>query len=130
MHTFDFSDYGLSFKGTRLTAISQTSIKLYFTVTDAEKFADTTVTLGGKELGFTDYNGGAYKYIQIDGLPAKNIFDTYTLNFSCGNNSVSKKYSAANYYNAIMTDNTYDVHEKNAVKTMYNYSKSASAVLS
>ena len=129
MNAFDFSDYGLSFEGTKLTATASTAIRLFFKVRDAEKFADTTVTLGGKNLEFKDYNGGIYKYITISGLAAKNIFDTYTLNFSNGNNSLSAKYSAANYYNYIMENANYKANDKNAVKTMYNYSKSASEVL-
>ena len=127
--SFDFTDnYGMEFYGASLSATSKTNIKLYFSVTDSDVFASTTASSGGKELPFITDTTGRYKYIEISGIPAKNIFDPNTITFTNGTSSVDRVYSAANYYNSILDDNK-DANTVAILKAMYKYSASAAGVL-
>ncbi len=130
INTSSLDDYGVKFEGTILKTTSKAEIELFFTVTDSELFNNTSVQIGGKNYCFTDYNGGRYKLITITGISAKNIFDPYTLTFTNGSNTLDTVYSAKNYYNRILNDDTYSEQAIDALKAMYIYSESAKAVLS
>ncbi len=123
----DLSAYGLRYAGATMSATSQTTIRLFFTVTDQEKFDDTTVKIGENNASFLET--GTYKYIEITGISAKDIFNSYTISFTNGDDSASAVYSAANYYNAVVNGNGYTDAFKNVVKAMYHYSQSAASVL-
>ena len=75
--SFDFKDnYGMKYYGASMSTTSKTVIRLYFTVTDSDVFASTTASVGGNTLPFFTDTSGRYKYIEISGISAKNIFDS------------------------------------------------------
>ena len=127
----DFNALGIEFAGANLATTSQTEIRLSFTVKNENLFASTTASVGGRNIAFTDYetNGNVYKRIIIDKISAKNTFDPITVTFTNGNNTVSRVYSAVNYYNTIMTYQGANTKSKEATKAMYLYSMSAAARL-
>ena len=120
------ADYGISFYSASLVATSKTAIRLYFTVTDAEKFANTTVTVGGTKLDFVPKDGKYY--VQISGIVARNIFATYEITFANGSNTHAESYSAINYLKAVenSSDTSFDVL-KVIMNAMYNYAESTAA---
>lgn len=120
--------YGISYYGASMSTTSKTVIRLYFTVTDSDSFSLTSASAGGKDLPFYTDTTGRYKYIEISGISAKNIFDTNTVTFTNGTNSVDRVYSAANYYNYTLNQNQ-DAKVIDILKAMYNYSVSAAEVL-
>lgn len=127
--SFDFNDnYGMKYYGASMSTTSKTVIRLYFTVTDSDLFDSTTALVGGKSLPFLTDVSGRYKYIEISGISAKNIFDPNTVTFTNGTNSVDRVYSAANYYNYTLNQNQ-DAKTIEILKAMYNYSASAAGVL-
>lgn len=128
----DFIDaLGIQFAGANLATTSQTEIRLSFSVINEDLFSATTASVGGRNIAFTDYetNGNVYKRIIIDKISAKNTFDPITVTFTNGNNTVSRVYSAVNYYNALLSNQYADTNAKNATKAMYLYSMSAAARL-
>ena len=130
INSFDFTaDYGMDFYATSLSTTSKTVIRLYFSVTDSDKFESTAAETGGKTLPFLNDTSGRYKYIEISGISAKKIFDPYTITFTNGTNSTDRVYSAANYYNYMLNQNT-DAKTQAILRAMYNYSASATGVLS
>ena len=127
--SFDFNDnYGMKYYGASMSTTSKTVIRLYFTVTDSDLFDSTTALVGGKSLPFLTDVSGRYKYIEISGISAKNIFDPNTVTFTNGTNSVDRVYSSANYYNYTLNQNQ-DAKTIEILKAMYNYSASAAGVL-
>lgn len=122
--TVDFTGYGIRFYAASLTATAKTAIRLYFTVDDDAAFAATKVYLGEAELDFTAKNGRYY--VEISGIDAKNIFDTVTLRFENGASSLTVRYNAIHYLNAVLasTDAKYD-NLKLVMQAMYNYWNSA-----
>jgi hypothetical protein len=127
--SFDFNDnYGMKYYGASMSTTSKTVIRLYFTVTDNDLFASTSASAGGEDLSFHTDTTGKYKYIEISGISAKNIFDPNTVTFTNGTNSVDRVYSAANYYNYTLNQNQ-DAKVIDILKAMYNYSASAAGVL-
>ena len=125
--------FGLKCEYITLVATSRTAIRVYFSVTDAAVFANTKATLGTEELNFM--TKGSYQYLEISGIAARNIFNTYTIKLTNGTNTQNIVYNAANYYNAIMNQtpgegDTYDVAKLQAVlAAMYQYYSSAGKVL-
>ncbi len=127
--SFDFNDnYGMKYYGASMSTTSKTVIRLYFTVTDSDLFASTSASAGSKALPFLTDTTGRYKYIEISGISAKNIFEPNTVTFTNGTNSVDRVYSAANYYNYTLNQNQ-DAKTIEILKAMYNYSASATGVL-
>ena len=124
----DSDKFGIEYSGATLSADSAVIIRLYFRVTDEDAFAGTTASLGDTALEFKDSNIRDYKYIEITGVVAKKIFDTNIITFSNGSDVSDMKYSAANYYNAVLEGNYADSF-KDVMKAMYNYSLSAKKIL-
>ena len=121
--------FGIKYYGASLSTDSAVIIRLYFRITDEDVFAATTATLGDSVLEFKDSTAAGYKYIEIKGVVAKKIFDVNDITFSNGTEKVSElKYSAANYYNAVVAGE-YSDSFKDVMKAMYNYSLSAKKIL-
>ena len=115
--------YGYKYVGSTLTATAQTRIRMFFAQTDADAAANTTVTVNGQEARiYKDNTTYDYYCIDIDGIAAKNIFDTYTVVFTNGDNSVTGTYNAASYYNVAGS-------AQYVVQKMYLYCKAAIAAL-
>lgn len=113
-------DYGIAYAGGSILTTSATTVRVFFTVKESSAFEKTAVKLGDKTLEFKDGQSGM-KYIEISNISAKNIFDTYTLTFSNPDaDTNSYLYSAANYYNGVMSG-SYSAEHKACVKALYNY---------
>lgn len=129
INDLDSDKFGIKYYGASLSTDSAVTIRLYFRITDEDVFADTTATLGDTVLEFKDSTAAGYKYIEIKGVVAKKIFDSNNIIFSNGTEKVSElKYSAANYYNAVVAGE-YSDSFKGVMKAMYNYSLSAKKTL-
>jgi hypothetical protein len=129
INDLDSDKFGIKYYGASLSTDSAVIIRLYFRITDEDVFAATTATLGDSVLEFKDSTAAGYKYIEIKGVVAKKIFDSNNIIFSNGTEKVSElKYSAANYYNAVVAGE-YSDSFKGVMKAMYNYSLSAKKIL-
>ncbi len=118
------ADLGLKYAGATMSTTSQTAIRLFFTVTDEDKFAATVAKIGNNVLEFKDSTSGSMKYIEITGISAKDIFEDYSVRFENGSNANSYTYNAANYYDAVV-GGSYAETFRTVMKAMYNYSVSA-----
>ena len=123
--------YGYRYVGSTLTATAKTRIRLFFAKTDADAAAGTAVTVFDKDnhvlydnvVPYNDNSTYGYYCVDIDGVSAKNIFDTYTVVFTNGSDIVSGTYNAASYYR-VATEAA-----KGVVQKMYLYCKAAIAAL-
>ena len=126
---YDFTEsYGMDYYANSLSAGAKTVIRLYFSVTDSDVFASTAASVGGNTLPFKTDTSGRYKYIEINGISAKNTFDPVTITFTNGAESIDRVFSAADYYNYTLGENT-DTKTIDVLKAMYNYSASAAGLL-
>ena len=120
-------DFGLEYKGSAMNTRAKITVKVYFTVTDADLFANTTAKLGTTDLEFYDSEDpeNVDKYLEISNIDVEKIFDGNTITFRNGSNTADKCYSAASNYNNVMDGTNESL--KNVMGTMYNYSKSVAA---
>lgn len=129
LSTLDSDIFGYSYAGAVMTATYATGIRLYFEKTDAQKAANTTVTVNGTAVTPKyDDTYGEYYRVDIKGISAKDIFEDNTVVFTNGNNTSGLIYNAGEYYNAIMNDPT-EAATQDTLKKMYVYYLSAKAVL-
>lgn len=121
----NLADFGLALKATSVLLESRTVYRLYFRVTDAEKFAAATVRLNGAALQWAQRADSALIYCEITGIAAKELLDVFTLTFESGTGSAAASVSIQDYIlHALGGD---DEQLRNTVIALYEYCKAAEA---
>jgi hypothetical protein len=121
---------GVQFYGTSLLMESQTTIRHYFIIKNAETLNNITVTVGTtnpQELepqkGAAHKDGGYFYYVDITGIDAANLYLTFKVTISDGDNSFAVHYSALSHVQQILT-HEYDQNEQRLAKALYLYNRS------
>lgn len=119
----------VKFEGSNLSLLSQTTLRLYFTVKDDTKADSIKFTCGGKELAKA--RSGQYWYVEVADIPAKDLDAAYTVTVSDGTSEpLEVKYSVMAYcYNVmsrgITASRTQEL--KNVIAALYLYNQQAEA---
>ena len=108
---------GIEFWKSSLMLESETSYRMYFSVTDQTKLDNLTVKLGNETLSYT--KSGSYIYYSISNIPAKMILSDYTLTF--GDQTVTA--NAGEYIAKALDKGSDDLKE--TAKALYWYSTAA-----
>ena len=107
------SQYGLEWLGSTLVLKTNTSLRLYFKVTDENQANSlTSAKVNGKDVNVLSNSNG--KYIEITGIAAQDIGNTWT--FAIGDYQF--QYSPLNYIKSHIDD---DNDLGNVVKALYDY---------
>ena len=115
----DLSAYGLNYEGCTLLLQSTTSLRFYFTKTEAYT-DDVNVTYGGNQLDLNQYGTGKYWYVEIPNIGAGKLDKAQMLAVTKGENTADLgNYSTLSYVKAALggTDDTL----KNTVRAFYGF---------
>ena len=124
----DFSAYGLKYYGTTVVYLSETTIRHYFTVTDAEKFAAYKDSITFDKVGTENPKAAVYGeksglvYFGYADIGAADIDTAYALNIG----DLSLKFTALDYSKLVLTSNMSEA-EKNLAMATYWYNMAANA---
>ena len=113
--------FGMEYSGCTMSVEARVIIHVSFTVTDAEKFAQTHAFCKNRELEF--YDEGSYKTFDITDIAADKIFSENAITFRNGEDSAQKTFSAARYFRNVMQQG-YPETLQNVMQAMNNYSNS------
>jgi len=116
----------VKFEGSNLSLLSETTLRLYFTITGEAE--DVTFTCEGKTLAKT--KSGQYWYVEIDNIPAKNLDKVFTVDVSKGTETLSVNYSVMAYSYNVMHRETTEIRTqelKNVIAALYLYNQEANA---
>ena len=124
----DFSAYGLKYYGTTVVYLSETTIRHYFTVTNAEKFAAYKDSITFDKVGTENPKAAVYGeksglvYFGYADIGAADIDTAYALNIG----DLSLKFTALDYSKLVLTSNMSEA-EKNLAMATYWYNMAANA---
>ena len=122
----DFSEYGLKYYGTTVVYLSETTIRHYFTVTDANKFAAIKDSVTFDKVGANDPKAAVYGeknnlvYFGYTDIGAADLDTAYALNIG----ELSLKFTALDYSKLVLASNMSD-NEKNLAMATYWYNMAA-----
>ena len=122
----DFSAYGLKYYGTTVVYLSETTIRHYFTVTDADKFAAIKDSVTFDKVGANDPKAAVYGeknnlvYFGYTDIGAADLDTAYALNIG----ELSLKFTALDYSKLVLASNMSD-NEKNLAMATYWYNMAA-----
>lgn len=108
---------GLKYSGSSLVLESQTTYRLFFTVTDQAKFDSLTVKLGSDTLSYG--TRGSYVYYDIANIPAANVLKDFTLTFG----EITVTANAGEYMTKVF--NGSDQTLQDAMTALYWYNMAA-----
>ena len=108
---------GLKYAGSSLVLESQTTYRLFFTVTDQAKFDSLTVKLGTDSLSYG--TRGSYVYYDIANIPATNVLKDFTLTFG----EITVTANAGEYMTKVF--NGSDQTLQDAMTALYWYNMAA-----
>ena len=129
----DINAYGLNYYGCSMVLLSETSFRLYFTGTVQAGFAAELVDApAGMACAVGDKNNGAYTYVDITGIPARELLSTFTLRLGVKDGGAFTDYQdfevkPGTYIRAILTDPSSTAEARDAVTAIYRYCKAAIA---
>jgi len=122
----DFSEYGLKYYGTTVVYLSETTIRHYFTVTDADKFAAIKDSVTFDKVGANDPKAAVYGeknnlvYFGYTDIGAADLDTAYALNIG----ELSLKFTALDYSKLVLGSNMSET-EKNLAMATYWYGMAA-----
>ncbi len=105
---------GVTFAGATVSLKSETTLSLYFQSEETLSFS-----CQGKILSTTKKDG--YQIVRINGIPAKEIGNDFTVTVTSEENSGTVIYSPLNYCYNVLNDNQNSEKFQNAVKALYKY---------
>ena len=108
---------GLRYAASSLVLESQTTYRLYFTVTDQAKLDTLTVKLGTDTLHYG--TRGSYIYYDIANIPAANVLKDFTLSFG----DISVTANAGEYMTKVFANSGQTLQD--AITALYWYSIAA-----
>ena len=108
--------------GASLILESETTLKLYFTLSDEANVSSYTFSMGSETL--TPEKSGTYYYVAITNIDAKNLDTDYTVKVTSGGTDLEVTYSPMTYcYNVL--NGSYSDELKNVVRALYLYNSAA-----
>ena len=113
---------GLNYYGTSLMTTSATAIRHYFTLAEGKSINDYTFKYGENTLD--PVAKSAYYYVEISGITAAQLGDSFTLTINDAN---TLTYSPYTYVKAVL-NGTYDAKLQNLAKAIYHYGQAADAL--
>ena len=121
--TEGLDNYGLSYVGSTLVCLTETTIRHYYKVTDQNKFdaVKNNIFIEGKPASAVEKNGSIY--FEINNIPAADLDRDYTLKI--GNNEY--QYSAFNYIKTALPSNKVEDNVKKLIQVLYRYNQAANA---
>ena len=121
--TEGLDNYGLSYVGSTLVCLTETTIRHYYRVTDQSKFdtVKNSIFIEGKPASAVEKNGSIY--FEINNIPAADLDRYYTLKI--GSNEY--KYSAFNYIKTALPSDKVEDDVKNLIQVLYRYNQAANA---
>ena len=121
--TEGLDNYGLSYVGSTLVCLTETTIRHYYKVTDQNKFdaVSNNIFIEGKPASAVEKNGSIY--FEINNIPAADLDRYYTLKI--GNNEY--QYSAFNYIKTALPSNKVEDNVKKLIQVLYRYNQAANA---
>ncbi len=119
--TEGLDNYGLSYVGSTLVCLTETTIRHYYKVTDQNKFdaVKNSIFIEGKPASAVEKNGSIY--FEINNIPAADLDRNYTLKI--GNNEY--QYSAFNYIKTALPSNKVEDNVKKLIQVLYRYNQAA-----
>ncbi len=118
-YTLEGTVDGLSYYGTSLMLVTNTSIRHYFKVSEGE-ISDYTFTCNGQKL--TPVKKGARYYVEITDIAASELDEMYSLTITKGTESMTLTYGPYTYIKTIVAGNSYNAETKNIMAALYAYS--------
>ena len=115
---------GIEYFGTSVLLKSKTGISHYFTLAEGANIENYTFKVNGEVLQ-PQYRDGKY-YVDINNIFAKNLADTYVLEVSDGNDTMSVTFGVFSYAKIVVNGN-YSEELKAVVRAMYPYYVAADA---
>ena len=104
--------YGLAYEGTSLLYLNKTTIRHYYTITDANKTADSVIAeITGVNSGWTGGTKGNYIYLEKRDIGADDLATAYVLTI----NGHDYKFSALDYSKGVL-----EIVEANKGLTAYD----------
>ena len=121
--TEGLENYGLSYVGSTLVCLTETTIRHYYKVTDQNKFdaVKNSIFIEGKPASAVEKNGSIY--FEINNIPAADLDRNYTLKI--GNNEY--QYSAFNYIKTALPSDKVEDNVKKLIQVLYRYNQAANA---
>lgn len=119
----------VKFEGSNLVLLSQTTLKLYFTLDEAK--ADQivfTCARGGKEQELKKTKSGQYYFVEITDIAAKDLDEEYTVTISDGETDFQVTYSVMAYCYNVLTREITDQRTKelkDVIAALYLYNQEA-----
>lgn len=113
---------GLTYYGTSLMLVTNTSIRHYFEVSEGE-IGDYTFTCNDKEL--KPVKKGTRYYVEITDISASELDEMYSLTVTKGAESMTITYGPYTYIKTIVAGNSYNAETKNIMAALYAYSVAA-----
>ena len=108
--------------GASLILESETTLKLYFTLSDEANVSSYTFSMGSETL--TPEKSGTYYYVAITNIDAMNLDTDYTVKVTSGGTDLEVTYSPMTYcYNVL--NGSYSDELKNVVRALYLYNSAA-----
>ena len=108
---------GIKYAGSSLILKTETTYRMYFTVTDQAKLDSLTVTLDGKTLSYV--KNGSYVYYEIANIPAAKVVSDYTLTFG----DLTVTANAGEYMSKALAGSSETLKE--TMTALYWYTKAA-----
>lgn len=113
-------------EGSNLSLLSETTLRLYFSITEGIDAETVSFQYGGKTL--EKVRSGNYYYVEITGIAAKNLGEPCEVTVTCGDTSMPVTYNVLSYcYNVLSrpTEGNRTQELKDVVAALYLYHQKA-----
>jgi len=123
--TSKLSEIGLAYKGFTLFVQSKTTLRFYFEIVDAQKYAGNEGKLHLGTTGQETAYGTKYVYVEWTNIGTPALNETEML---YGNGEELGEFSALSYVKAALTGGTTDNSLPSTVSALYRFHKAAQAL--